>query len=204
LAKVGVHVDFPYVQQHFLGRSWSKVAAEVRYNYGLSLDSGFEESYRNELLQAFEGELQNHRRRGDRASGNIGVAFCVATSSSPKRAQKSLAMSGLAPFFGDRLYTASQVENGKPAPDLFLHAARSMGFEPRNCLVIEDSIPGIAAARAAGMHIWWFTGGSHLRPRRPELDKAVGKVPIFDNWRQFFEMAPELKSGGSVAEDLNG
>ena len=59
LGRVGVHVDFPYVQKHFLGRSWTKVAAEVRISYGLDLDSDFEEQYRSDLLEAFETELQS-------------------------------------------------------------------------------------------------------------------------------------------------
>lgn len=194
LGRVGVHVDFPYVQQHFLGRSWTKVAAEVRISYGLALDSDFEERYRSDLLAAFETELRT-------VSGieavlrDLGALSCVATSSSVNRARRSLELSGLAPFFGDRLFTASMVKNGKPAPDLFLFTAEAMGVAPERCLVIEDSMPGIAAAESAAMQVWRFTGGSHLKGlAADELDQR-GALTVFDKWEQFFEMAPDLKKG---------
>ena len=203
LGRVGVHVDFPYVQKHFLGRSWTKVAAEVRISYGLDLDSDFEERYRSELLAAFERELETVAGV-ETVIDDLGVASCVATSSSPKRAQRSLVLSGLAPRFGDRLFTASQVKNGKPAPDLFLFTAESMKVEPARCLVIEDSMPGVVAAGAAGMQVWRFTGGSHLRGlEKNELDQG-GTLTVFDKWAQFFEMAPSLRKRIRAATVRNG
>ena len=203
LGRVGVHVDFPYVQKNFLGRSWTKVAAEIRISYGLALDSDFEERYRGDLLAAFETEL--HTVPGvERVIDELGVASCVATSSSPKRARRSLFLSGLAPRFGDRLFTASQVKNGKPAPDLFLFTASAMDVEPARCLVIEDSLPGVTAAQAAGMQVWRFTGGSHLKGLgQDELDQN-GTLIVFDKWAQFFEMAPYLRKRNEAANVSNG
>ncbi|HEY6832666.1 MAG TPA: HAD-IA family hydrolase, partial [Pseudolabrys sp.] len=73
----------------------------------------------------------------------------------------SLEVTALAPLFGDKVFSADQVEHGKPAPDLFLFAARSLGASPADCIVIEDSVLGIAAARAAGMGAIGFAGGGH-------------------------------------------
>ena len=203
LGRVGVHVDFPYVQKHFLGRSWTKVAAEVRISYGLDLDSDFEEQYRSDLLKAFETELESIHGV-EAVIDRLDVSCCVATSSTPKRARRSLDLSGLSPFFGDRLFTASQVKNGKPAPDLFLFVAEAMGVAPSRCLVIEDSMPGILAAREAGMPVWRFIGGSHLRGLpRSDLDQG-GTLTVFDKWTQFFEMAPQLKKRGRAAESHYG
>jgi HAD superfamily hydrolase (TIGR01509 family) len=86
---------------------------------------------------------------------------CVASSSTRERLTLSLAVTGLAPLFGDKVFSADQVEHGKPAPDLFLFAARSLGASPADCIVIEDSVLGIAAARAAGMGAIGFAGGGH-------------------------------------------
>lgn len=203
LGRVGVHVDFPYVQKHFLGRSWTKVAAEVRISYGLDLDSDFEERYRSELLAAFETELCA-MPGVDAVIDELGVASCVATSSSPKRARRSLFLSGLAPRFGERLFTASQVRKGKPAPDLFLFTADSMEVDPARCLVIEDSMPGVVAARAAGMQVLRFVGGSHLKGlEQGELDQD-GTLAVFDKWAQFFEMAPHLRKRIKAANVSNG
>ena len=100
--------------------------------------------------------------------------------------------------FQDRLFTASQVANGKPAPDLFLHAAARMGFEPQNCLVVEDSISGLDAALAAGMSVLHFAGGSHLSGIAEPLPPRHAQVVAFDKWSDFFEMAPQLKRDGNV------
>ncbi|MEO1960559.1 MAG: HAD-IA family hydrolase, partial [Paracoccus sp. (in: a-proteobacteria)] len=95
----------------------------------------------------------------------LDVPWCVATSSSQPRAERSLEIAGLRKLVGDRLFTASEVAHGKPAPDLFLHAAKTMGVALARALVIEDSLNGIRAGLAAGMEVWRFTGGSHLAGR---------------------------------------
>jgi HAD superfamily hydrolase (TIGR01509 family) len=87
---------------------------------------------------------------------------CVASSSTLDRIRASLETTGLARFF-DHVFSASDVPNGKPAPDLFLHAAARMGVEPRDCIVVEDSPAGVNAAKAAGMHAIGFVGGSHAQ-----------------------------------------
>ncbi len=85
------------------------------------------------------------------------------------------------------------VEHGKPAPDLFLHAAATCGARPEACLVIEDSGPGIEAARAAGMKVWHFVGGSHLDQTDILGQELTHRFRFFDTWPSFFDMAPELK-----------
>jgi len=87
---------------------------------------------------------------------------CVASSSDKVRIRLSLEVTGLLPFFGDDLFSSQEVARGKPAPDLFEHAARRMGVDPGRCVVIEDSIFGVQGARAAGMTVIGYIGGSHL------------------------------------------
>jgi HAD superfamily hydrolase (TIGR01509 family) len=89
---------------------------------------------------------------------------CVASSSTRKRLQLSLEVTGLAELFGDRVFSAEQVEHGKPAPDLYLFAAGSVGARPADCIVIEDSAVGIRAAVAAGISAVGFVGASHATP----------------------------------------
>jgi len=91
------------------------------------------------------------------------VPHCVASSSDIERVKFSLELTGLAAHFGPHLYTSQMVRHGKPAPDLFLHAAAAMGAEPHHALVIEDSVSGVTAAKAAGMKVWGFVGGAHYR-----------------------------------------
>lgn len=195
LAERGVHVDLDYVQRNFLGRSFPKVAEEIRTSLKYRLPDDFEAHYRSNLLAAFETELRTVAGI-EAVLDDLGVASCVATSSSPPRAKRSLELAGLSAFFGDRLFTASEVANGKPAPDLFFHAAERMGASPRNTLVIEDSLPGLKAARAAGMQVLHFTGAGHMLNRTSSLPDDLADVPAFDNWADFYDMAPLLKRAG--------
>jgi HAD superfamily hydrolase (TIGR01509 family) len=161
LVPYGVDIDRAFVTRHFLGRSYPVVISEIRTRFGVALPDRFEADYRARLLNAFEGRLAVMPGAAA-ALQAMAVPWCVATSSSPTRAVRSLEICGLAALIGDRLFTASMVARGKPAPDLFLHAAARMGVAPADCLVLEDSLNGIRAARAAGMTCWRFTGGSHL------------------------------------------
>jgi beta-phosphoglucomutase-like phosphatase (HAD superfamily) len=120
--------------------------------------------------------------------------FCVATSSSPRRAETSLRLVGLDALTGPLLFTSTMVARGKPAPDLFLHAMVAMGMvDPARCLVIEDSLNGVRAARAAGMQVWRFTGGSHLADRvlvEPDDATPNGR---FASFADFFQTVPGLR-----------
>ncbi len=184
LAGMGVSIDTDYVAQHFLGRSYPTVMKVIQQDFGVKLTPDFEEAYRSRLLAAFETGLKPIPHIHE-VLAQLSVPWCVATSSSPARAKQSLRITGLSEVVGTRLFTASEVANGKPAPDLFFHAAAKMGTAPARCLVIEDSLNGILAARAAGMTVWRFIGGSHLPsplPTEPE-----GKTPDlrFDSFADF-------------------
>ncbi len=191
LEDLGASVDFPYFKANFLGRSFAKVADSLRKDFRLELPATFEADYRSVLLREFETQLKPVDGI-EPVLDQLGVAKCVATSSSPERAGRSLNVSGLAARFGDDVFTASQVKNGKPAPDLFLHAAGCMKVAPSRCLVIEDSHPGLLAARAAGMHVLHFIGGSHLSSEDAPAKGISPPVPFFETWSSFFDIAPQL------------
>ena len=120
---------------------------------------------------------------------------CVATSSSTQRVANTLETLGLADYFGAAVFTASQVAHGKPAPDLFLFAAREMSARPERCLVIEDSAAGVEAGLAAGMRVWRYVGGSHIADAAGVRHETPAEVAVFDNWDQLYLMAPELSKG---------
>ena len=104
-----------------------------------------------------------------------------------------LRLVGLWDRLNGRIFTASQVARGKPAPDLFLFAAAQMGQDPKDCLVIEDSLTGVAAARAAGMEVWRFTGGSHMTGLDLEEPDAARADLRFASFAEFFQIAPDAK-----------
>ena len=192
LAERGVVIDLPYVARHFLGRSYPVVMAQIRREFGLDLPPSFEDEYRDRLLEGFRRGLKVMPHVAD-VIDQLALPCCVATSSSPRRVEMSLRLVGLWDRLSGRIFTASQVARGKPAPDLFLFAAAQMGQDPKDCLVIEDSLTGVAAARAAGMEVWRFTGGSHMTGLDLEEPDAARADLRFASFAEFFQIAPDAK-----------
>lgn len=114
---------------------------------------------------------------------------CVASSSSMERIHHSLSLTGLRRFFGDDIFSSSMVRHGKPAPDLFLHAADRMGFAPSQCLVIEDSPFGVQAGRAAGMTVFGFTGGGHSDDNHARHLHEAGAHKVFASFQELSQEA---------------
>lgn len=193
LKPFGVKIDRAYVAQHFLGRSYPTVFSTIRSDYGVNLPETFEEQYRARLLAAFDTMLKAIPGV-ENVLNTIMLPWCVATSSSLPRAEQSLKLTGLRDIVGERLFTASMVAHGKPAPDLFFHAANEMETSSERCLVIEDSLNGIRAARAAGMTVWRFTGGSHMNGQDlSEPDDARSHLR-FDNFADFHRLLYKAQS----------
>lgn len=192
LARLGLKVDLPYVARHFLGRSYPVVMEQIRREFHVDLPPGFEEQYRERLLAAFRERLAIIPGVRE-VMADLAVPYCVATSSSPRRAAMSLGLVGLDHLVPSRLFTAAEVSRGKPAPDLFLHAAACMAARPEHTLVIEDSLTGVRAGLAAGMTVWRFVGGSHLGPDAPAEPADAMPHLRFASFADFFQIAPELR-----------
>jgi len=150
----------------FTGLSLQSVAARIHKDWGLKLPEDFLTQLRARDAHAFERDLEMIPGVGAVLDAlDLGrVRYCVASSGSPEKIHHSLTITKLLDRFDGRLFSATQVDSGKPAPDLFLFAAARLGVEPHTCVVIEDSPAGVAGAKAAGMRVLGFTGGSHCGP----------------------------------------
>jgi HAD superfamily hydrolase (TIGR01509 family) len=145
----------------FIGKSSRDMYARIAARFGRALPDDLDAALGTRLHQAFASELEPMDGTDALLGTLSGTRRCVASSSGPARIQHSLTCTGLLRHFEPHLYSAAMVARGKPAPDLFLHAASSMGVASADCIVIEDSVPGIEAAVAAGMTPIGFTGGGH-------------------------------------------
>ena len=181
LREEGLAIDEAEVSRRFLGLSDTSLIASVEQQLGRSLAAGFAKALVARTLAAFEDDL--HVMPGvEAAIRALACKVCVASSSAPARLARSLELTGLAGLFGGNIFSAKMVARGKPAPDLFLHAAAAMGVAPGNCLVIEDSVPGVTAAGRAGMRVFGFCGGSHLHGPAPAAAlAAAGAHLVFDD-----------------------
>ncbi len=189
LALENIEIDFTYFQANFLGRGFAKVSADIRANSGRFISGDFETRYRSKLLEAFANELQPMPGIFE-VLNSLSLPCCVATSSSPARVQNSLKITGMTHYFGNNIFTSSQVKHGKPAPDLFLFAAAEMKMAPADCLIIEDSETGLEAAWRARIPVWHFTGGSHLHGS----PNNARQIPTFDNWAVFPDILAQATS----------
>ena len=163
LTGYGLPISGAEVARRFLGLSATDMRALLETDLGRPLPADHEARCGEELFGLFRRELKPVAGIGDvlLEIERAGVPRCVASSSSPERIALALEVTGLSDFFGPHVFSSSIVTRGKPAPDLFLHAAKAMGFRPESCVVVEDSVNGIKAARGAGMLAVGFLGGSH-------------------------------------------
>jgi len=190
LANHGISLGLDQALDLFLGRSTSAVFEHYR-TLGRTLPEQFSTELGARVRTAFVSALRPIEDV-DLVLKDLQVPHCVASSSDIERVSLSLSLTALAPYFETRLYTSQMVKQGKPAPDLFFHAAERMRADPRRTLVIEDSVSGVTAGKAAGMTVWGFVGGSHYRSRdgRAILLEA-GADRVFGRMAEFWSSEPE-------------
>jgi HAD superfamily hydrolase (TIGR01509 family) len=179
-----IDADFDIVFERFLGRSVRAVTDHYRA-HGRAIPRSFAVELRALVRESFAASLTPIPDVAKLLRG-LDASYCVASSSDLDRVNFSLELTGLANLFIGKMFTAQMVRRGKPAPDLFLHAAASMGADPRRVLVIEDSVSGVRAGKAAGMTVWGFVGGSHYASRDGRaLLTAAGADRVFDRMGDF-------------------
>jgi len=153
LTSLGWDVSADQVMERFLGRSEEYFQAEVERELGRALPRGWDDELQHLYDAAYATELEP-------VEGIVtlldelterGINTCVGSNGSHDKMRRTLGVTGLHQRFAGRIFSAQDVRRGKPSPDLYLHAAHTMGVEPSQCVVVEDSAPGVAAARAAAM-----------------------------------------------------
>jgi HAD superfamily hydrolase (TIGR01509 family) len=168
------------IVDRFVGRSAGYMKGEVERHVGRAVD--WEVEFERRYRKVFERELAPVEGVVE-ALDTITMATCVASSGSHERMDFTLGLTGLHDRFRGRIFSVDDVAQGKPAPDVFLHAAQKMGTEPARCAVVEDSVSGVTAGLAAGMSVFAFTGGV-----TPASQLSRNEVVVFDDMR----LLPEL------------
>lgn len=163
LTRAGFPLTPDIISRYFTGRRPADIFAEVEAAAGRKLPENFSVKVTAATLLRFRAELRATKHAAYALTWLRGPK-CVASSSTLSRIRVALETTDLFRFFESALFSGTDVPRGKPAPDLFLHAAQRMGMHPADCIVVEDSPVGIAAATAAGMISIGFVGGSHASP----------------------------------------
>jgi len=185
LTRAGLPTDVTYVMDHYLGRSFGVIETDFEVRAGRPFPNDFAKDWYEALFDAFRRELKPIDGIA-RLLQRLDVHKCVASSSAPARLALTLEVTHLAAIFNDKVFNASMVSRGKPAPDLFLYCAKQMGAIPSRTLVIEDSVMGVTAGVAAGMTGWGFVGGAHHRMRDDSAAlQTAGASRIFASMAEF-------------------
>ena len=192
LTAYGYPITAQQVHARFLGRAAREARAEVEAELGRALPDDYTNALRTTIDRVFGEQLKPVPGIADTLA-ELTLKKCVASSGTPTRIRSSLGTTQLIHHFGEHLYSALQVERGKPAPDLFLFAAAEMSVAPARCVVIEDSIHGVTGAVAAGMTVFGFHGGAHCSPATAATLQAAGAHLVFDDMRQL----PALIAAGT-------
>ena len=177
---------FEEVRDRYLGVSSDYVYRDIADYLGRPCPPDLGERFNRRLFKAYETDLRpipSMIALLDAVQA-AGIATCIASGGSPERIALTLALTDLTDRFGKRTFSGEQVAHGKPAPDLVLLAARTLGVSPETCVVIEDSPHGVQGARAAGMRAFGYSGGSHLdgvREAHGERLRAAGAELVSDN-----------------------
>lgn len=156
LTEIGLPTTLEQSLGLFLGKSWKDNFLIIQERLGRTPPQELYEIYTNRMYQAFEAELKPIPGI-ESALDQISLKTCVASSGPHMKIRKTLGVTGLLPRFENHIFSADDVENGKPAPDLFLYACEKMGSKSSSSVVVEDALPGVKSAVSAGMTVLAYT-----------------------------------------------
>ncbi|MER8894986.1 MULTISPECIES: HAD family phosphatase [unclassified Mesorhizobium] len=184
----GYPTTFEYCRKYFSGRSMAAVQKEIEETTTVRLGADFVDRWNAGLPDLFAHGVEAipYVRDFIEAVRAAGIPYCVATSARISKMHITLGQTGLLPLFEHAMFSSTMVSRGKPFPDLFLHAAKTMGFAPADCIVIEDSVAGTQAGIAAGMRVYSYHGDPYSD--RDGLASAGGV--LFDDMRELAGLVP--------------
>ena len=187
LERLGWPLSEAEIIERFVGRSDADMRAAIEEHRGAPIPQDVEEWFGRMYRETFEAELEAVEGVRDvlKALAEARVPVCVASSGTHEKIRRSLELTGLTAYFGDRIFSAVDVQHGKPAPDLFLHAASTLAAEPATCAVVEDSVYGVMAASAAGMRAFAYAGGVTSADR---LREAASDAVVFERMAELVEL----------------
>lgn len=186
LSEVGFEITCEGVIERFAGVPSDAMYATVEAELGHALPEGFDALVKKRVLEKYRTELQAIEGAQE-VLFSMKARKCVASSSSPAKLALGLVETGLFELLYPHVFSTALVSRGKPNPDLFLYSAKAMGVDPSDCVVVEDSVAGVNAARAAGMRSIGFVGGSHCLPGHSERLVKAGAETVIRDMRRLLQ-----------------
>lgn len=183
LGDLGLKITPTEIVEHFTGVTPALMTEKLFAEFGIKLPPDFFDTYETEIVARAPNELKITNGTKDTLQ-DLSHPFCLASNSTHDWISSGLQAVGLDHHFDDKIYPASLVKNGKPAPDLFLHIAAIYDLPPEACLVVEDSLSGVKAAAAAGCQVIGYIGGGHIQPGHGEKLSGLGAHHLISDMRE--------------------
>jgi len=183
ITEAGYPIEPETILERYVGLTVQDMLVEIEKEGGVPFQASLIDRIREQTDRRLGAEVRAVEGAA-RAVAGVGAPYCVCSNSRPQRIELMLGRAGLLPLFEGRIFSAQDpaVARPKPAPDVFLHAAQAMGADPRKTFVIEDTVHGIAGARAAGMRVIGFTGGAHSLPGHADMLTEAGAETVIRRW----------------------
>lgn len=171
----GANIDLAYGMKHFKGSFFDACKNKIAQLANTPLPDSFEEDYRQTSFEAFKKNMQPVKGVKE-VLDNLGLPFCVASSGPENKIRLNLELTDLLPYFENKIFSCYAINKWKPDPAVFLWAAETMGFKPNECLVIEDSLSGVKAAKAGGIDVFGFTAHDYNNELKKEATKTFDSM----------------------------
>ena len=200
LGAAGFEITPEELAQNYAGLTFKDILLRIEQETG--------QPFQATLIEEAERQVDKRLAREVRAIEGAPEAVlsvkgprCICSNSGTARLDVTLTRIGLKPFFADAVFSAADIPSGrpKPAPDVFLHAAKTLGANPAKTFVVEDSVHGVAGAVSAGMRVIGFTGASHSFPGHADLLTEAGAETVIHRWADFAAVLAALSQWSQPA-----
>lgn len=171
----GANIDLAYGMKHFKGSFFDACKSNIAQLTQNPIPDSFQEDYRKLSFEAFKKGMKPVEGI-ENVLNNLNLPFCVASSGPEDKIKLNLTLSGLFPHFENKIFSCYVVQKWKPDPAVFLWAAKTMGFKPEDCLVIEDSLSGVRAAKAGGFDVFGFTAHDYNNELEKEATRTFSSM----------------------------
>ena len=171
----GANIDLKYGMKHFKGSFMQACIDKISKLVTLPLKNDFEVEYREKSFEAFKENIKAVDGIKNLLD-NLNRPFCVASSGPENKIELNLKITALLPYFKNKIFSCYAIQKWKPEPDIFILAAKTMGFKPSECLVVEDSLSGVRAAKAGGFDVFGFTAHDYNNELKAEATHTFNNM----------------------------